>query len=63
MRHLIFANDIYWTSTTSHPTTTSAYTIANASKVIAATVKPYIRIKIYPMPHLHSNRNNTILKK
>jgi hypothetical protein len=36
----INANDIYWTSTTSHPTTTSAYTIANASKVIAATAKP-----------------------
>jgi hypothetical protein len=33
------SNDIFWSSTTSHPTTTSAYTIANSSKVIAATAK------------------------
>jgi hypothetical protein len=33
------SNDIYWSSTTSHPATTSAYTIANASKVLAATGK------------------------
>ena len=35
----INANDFYWTSTTSHQTTSSAYTIANASKLIAATGK------------------------
>jgi hypothetical protein len=35
----INANDIYWTSTTSHPATTSAYTIANATKVLTASVK------------------------
>jgi hypothetical protein len=33
------SNDIYWSSTTSHPATTSAYHIANATKVSSASVK------------------------